>query len=220
MTTTAEFVIGCKIVCTDGPCGELRRIVVDPVAHTLTHLVVEPAHRRGSGHLVPIALVTSTDDSVHLHCTLAEFDALDDAEEARFVGGASGQWPYGRDEIMSWPYYNLELEGVRMAGSGAGGVAMSPSVTTVDRVPLGKVEVRRGEPVHASDGEIGHVQGLIIDRTDHLVTHVLLAEGHLWGHKTVAIPISAVGAIGDGVRLDLSKSQVRDLPAVAVARPE
>jgi hypothetical protein len=54
-------------------------------------------------------------------------------------------------------------------------------------VPIVDVAIRRGESVHASDGEIGHVQGLIIDRTDHLVMHVLLAEGHLWVRKTVAV---------------------------------
>jgi hypothetical protein len=220
MTKIAEYVIGSKVAASDGPCGELRRVVVDPVAHTLTHLVVEPAHRRRSGHLVPIDLVTSTDGHIALRCTVAEFDVLGDAEETRFVGGATSQWPYDHDEIMSWPYYNLELEGVRMAGSGAGGVALSPSLTTVERIPVGEVSVRRGEAVHASDGEIGHVQGLVIDRTDHLVTHVLLAEGHLWGHKTVAIPIGAVGDIDDGVRLELTKDQVRDLPPLEVDRPQ
>ena len=41
----------------------------------------------------------------------------------------------------------------------------------------------RGDPVHALDGEIGRVQGLLVDPDDHRVTHVLLEEGHLWGRK-------------------------------------
>ena len=67
-----------------------------------------------------------------------------------------------------------------------------PVVVTTDRVPLGEVEVRRGEHVSATDGEIGRVRGLVIDPGDHCVTHVLLDEGHLWGQKRVAIPITAV----------------------------
>ena len=67
---------------------------------------------------------------------------------------------------------------------------MGPQATTEDRVPEGEVEVRRGEHVHATDGEIGRVHGFVIDPTDHQLTHVLLDEGHLWGKKTVAIPIS------------------------------
>ena len=54
---------------------------------------------------------------------------------------------------------------------------------------------------------------------DHHVTHVLLDEGHLWGQKQVAIPISAVTGVEDGVRLNLTKDEVRDLPAVDLDRP-
>jgi sporulation protein YlmC with PRC-barrel domain len=88
-------------------------------------------------------------------------------------------------------------------------------------VPLGEVEVRRGDHVHATDGTIGRVQGLVIDPADHHVTHVLLDEGHLWGQKRVAIPISVVAAVDeDGVRLSLAKDQVRDLPPVDLDQPE
>ncbi len=50
-------------------------------------------------------------------------------------------------------------------------------------------------------------------------THVLLDEGHLWGQKRVAIPIGAVKDVEDGVRLNLTKDEVRDLPAVEVDEP-
>ena len=83
---------------------------------------------------------------------------------------------------------------------------------------MGEVEVRRGEHVHASDGNIGRVQGLVIDPGDHHVTHVLLQQGHLWGKKEIAIPISAVKDVAsDGLRLNLTKDEVRDLPPVDLA---
>jgi sporulation protein YlmC with PRC-barrel domain len=83
-----------------------------------------------------------------------------------------------------------------------------------DGVPVGEVEVRRGEHVHATDGPVGHVRGLVVDPTDRHVTHFLLEEGHLWGAKQVAIPISAVIRVDDGVRINLAKDQVRDLAPV------
>ena len=86
-----------------------------------------------------------------------------------------------------------------------------------DRVPAGEVEVRRGEHVHATDGPIGQVQGLVIDPGDHHVTHVLLDEGHLWGKRRVAVPIGAVADFSDGVRLSLARDEVRDLPAAGPA---
>jgi hypothetical protein len=78
------------------------------------------------------------------------------------------------------------------------------------------VQVRRGDRVHATDGEIGEVKGLVIDRGSYHVTHVLLQEGHLFGRKEVAIPISAVTKDDLGIQLSLTKGQVEGLPPVDV----
>jgi hypothetical protein len=104
--------------------------------------------------------------------------------------------------------------GMGMGGMGMRGMAMGPQMTTEDRVPDGEVEVRRGEHVHATDGSIGQIHGFVIDPTDHRVTHVLLDEGHMWGKKRVAIPISAEKYVTNGVQLTLTKSEVGDLPPV------
>jgi hypothetical protein len=40
----ARFILGGEVTCTDGLAGELRRVVVDPIVRSLTHLIVEPAH--------------------------------------------------------------------------------------------------------------------------------------------------------------------------------
>jgi sporulation protein YlmC with PRC-barrel domain len=216
VSETAQFTIGSDVSCSDGMCGELRRVVVDPIARALTHLVVEEKHRQGTGHLVPIDLVASSGGEIHLRCTRAQFEALENAEETHFLPGAPGQWGYGQDQILSHPYYALGGMGM-MGGMGMG---MGPQPITFDRVPPGEVEVRRGEHVHATDGPIGKVQGLVVDPADHHVTHVLLDEGHLWGKKRVAIPIGAVTGVKDGVQLNLTKEEVRDLPPVDLAEPQ
>jgi sporulation protein YlmC with PRC-barrel domain len=226
VSESAEFTIGSEVSCSDGVCGELRRVVVDPVARALTHLVVEPKHRQGTGRLVPIDLVDSTGTEIRLRCAMSEFKALEDAEETQFLPGESEQWGYGKGEMLAWPYYGLGMGGMGTGGLGSmGSRGMrnmdAPEAITYDRVPVGEVEVRRGEHVHATDGAIGRVQGLVIDPSDHHVTHVLLDEGHLWGQKRVAVPISAVtGVAVDGVRLNLTKDEVRDLPPVALDHPD
>src|ERR1700678_3595771 len=216
MNEPTEFTIGSEVSCSDGVCGDLRRVVVDPVARVLTHVVVEPKHGSEKGRLVPVALVSSTGQGVLLACTRSEFDNLEEAEETQLLPGGIGQWGYGQDQMFSWPYYGLGGGGnFGMGGlGGMGGMGAGPIVVTNDRVPLGEVEVRRGDHVSATDGAIGRVQGLVIHPGDHSVTHVLLDEGHLWGQKRVAIPISAVKDVADGVRLNLTKDQVRNLPEV------
>jgi hypothetical protein len=67
----------------------------------------------------------------------------------------------------------------------------------------------------------GGVQGLVVDPADHHITRVLLQEGHLWGKHQIAIPIGAVTDVtDDGVRLKLTKDEVRDLPSVELADQE
>ena len=71
MTEPSQFTIGAEARCSDGVCGEVTRVVVDPVARAVTHLVVEPKHRQGLGRLVPLDLVEDTTDGVLLRCTTA-----------------------------------------------------------------------------------------------------------------------------------------------------
>ncbi len=225
MSESTSFTIGSDVVCTDGACGNLRRVVIDPVARALTHLVVEPPHRVGAGRLVPVELVdSSTQDEIRLSCARSDFDVLDEAEETHFLPGAGGEWGYGPGQTLSLPYFGLGglgmgvggVSALGVGGIGMGGMDPGPHPVVTDRVPVGEVLLRRGDPVTATDGAIGRVQGLVIDPADHHVTHFLLDEGHLWGTKRVAIPIGAVKEVNeaDGVCVSLTKDQVRDLPPV------
>ncbi len=209
MEEKTKFTIGAEASCTDGICGEVIRVVVDPIARTVTHLVVEPKHRKGVGRLVPLNLVDATSGVVRLRCTMAEFQKLDWAEETQFLPGRGTYEGYSPGQALSWPYYGLG------GGTGIGPGSVSQTII-VDRVPLGEVAVRRGDQVHATDGAIGRVQGLVIDPSDHHVTHVLLQEGHLWGRKDVAIPIRAVTRVDNGIHLSITKQEVQDLPRVEI----
>ena len=79
-------------------------------------------------------------------------------------------------------------------------------------VPPGETEVERHQSVHAVDGQIGQVEGFMVNPADEKVTYILLREGHLWGRRQVAIPVSAVASVEDGIRLNITKRQVEDLP--------
>jgi sporulation protein YlmC with PRC-barrel domain len=216
MAEATPFVIGADVSCSDGPCGSVTRVVVDPVARSVTDLVVEPTGREGLARLVPLDLVEATGAEIRLSCTLEEFEKLESAEDTQFVPGTYGYGAFGPEQVVSWPYYGLG--DTVTADALAGGVSQT---VTYDMVPLGEVEVRRGDHVHATDGNIGKVQGLVIEPRSHHVTHVLLQEGHLWGRKEVAIPISAVSSVDDdGIKLSITKHQVQDLPAVDIDHPD
>jgi hypothetical protein len=127
--------------------------------------------------------VEPTAKEIQLRCTKSELEALEDADETHFLPGATGRWGYGQGQMLSLPCFGLGMGGMGMGG--LGGMDAGPQEIISDRVPMGEAVVRRGDHVHATDGAIGRVQGLVIDPNDHQVTHALLDEGHLWGEKGV-----------------------------------
>ncbi len=194
MAEETEFAMGATASCSDGVCGEVRRIIVDPATRVVTHLVVEPEHGHEPGRLVPHDQVDTTTGQIRLRCTRAEFGQLDPAEEDQLVENSGNPTGVGG---MRTPM----------------GISHNVRVVRDDAVPFGETEVARGEHVHALDGEIGQVEAFLVDPDDHRVTHVLLQEGHLWGRKEVTIPMSAVTGVVNGIWLSMTKKQVEDLPS-------
>ena len=168
MADTAEFTIGAEASASDGPVGKVSRVVVNPVAKALTHLVVEPGFRQGPSRLVPLDLVDSDGAAeVRLGCTKADFENLEPAEETKFIPRTTSFGSFGAGDVLSWPYYGAggvgDLDGIGGAGGmGAEDGSPVPREVTYDTVPVGDVSVRRGQPVLATDGAIGHVQGLVV----------------------------------------------------------
>jgi sporulation protein YlmC with PRC-barrel domain len=198
------LVLGSEAVCSDGYRGEVRAVVLDPVAGTVTHLVVEPEGRSGLARLVPLDLLDAAPGEVQLRCTEAEFRDLEPAEETLAEFALGYQAPV-----------QLLPPGWRGAGGQAtegGTIPRIPEKETIDVIPPGEVEERRGGHVHATDGDIGQLRALRIDPASRRVTHVLVREGHLLARKDVAVPFSSVAGFDDGIRLSITRQQVRDLP--------
>lgn len=204
--------IGAGVNCIDGVRGEVRGLVIDPADDSVTHLVAEERHRQGLGQLVPLDQVTgATAEAVQLRCSTAEFDQFEPADETEFLPGTRGYQDYGPEQVISWPY-----QGRRGGEPGvqADSVPWVSQTTTSERVPEGETEIPRGEHVHATDGDIGQVQGVVVDPGNRRVTYLLLQEGHLWGRKEVRIPRDAVARVDqDGFHLSISKQDVQDLHA-------
>jgi hypothetical protein len=221
MPETLLFWLGADVHCADGDAGNIKSLVINPADDAVTHLVVEPAHRQGLGKLVPLGLVVTpagtASDEVQLRCTMAEFGQLDPAEATYFYQGDQHFEFYGGEPVISWPYYVPP----NSMNPGASGQPSAPEnvtqVVTVDTVPdqlPGEDEVSRGDQVHATDGDIGHVLGIAVDPGAGRLTSVLLREGHWPGRRTVLIPRSAVADVAtDGFHLRITRQQVHDLPA-------
>lgn len=221
MPETQLFRLGADVRCTDGDCGKIKSLVVNRGDDTVSHLVVEPAHRQGLGKLVPLGLADTTaaqaDGEVRLRCTMAEFGQLDPAEATYFFPGDQDYEIFRREPVVSWPYY---VPTDAMVPGGAPGTLGSDvdvaQVVTIDTVPEqlpDEDEVSGGERVHAQDGDTGHILGVVVDTGSGRVDSVLLREGHLRNRRAVLIPRSAVAEVGaDGFHLSITRAQVQQLP--------
>ena len=199
MAGTMPLTIGADVSCTDGVCGKVTRLVIDPRAPTVTHLVV--SDHQLQGRLVPLNLVDvdATTGTIRLRCATAEFEKLHPADVTVSLLDNDADPENSNDQLL---LYSL---GRRL---------LDPPSATYNTLPSGEVAARRGDHVHATDGNIGLIQGLVIDSGSHQVTHVLLQEGHVFGSKVVAIPVGAVTGVNqNGIQLNITKQQVKDLPS-------
>jgi hypothetical protein len=216
MAGASQFTIGAGASCGDGAAGRVSRVIAGPPAGEVTRLAAEPGHRRDPGRLVPPGLAGGAAGEIRLRCTRAASGKLEPAQERQFMPAASGHEGYGcgPGQVGYWPCYGLG-GGMGVAGLGLGGGTPSQAVTR-DTVAPGETGVRRGGTVRAADGDIGRVQGLVIDPGSRQLTRVLLQEGHLRGRREVAIPVSAVASTSDGIQLTIARQEVQDLPPVDI----
>lgn len=209
MTRLTPYLIGAAARCNDGGCGQVSRVVIDPATLTVTHLVVEPDDRHQPGRLVPLDLLDTAPGEISLRCTATEFFQLPRAENTQSsprtrehalfrLGGQSGQRIFGRFGFA-----------VKIPG---------PQTFNYDVLPAGKVALHGDDPVHAIDGDIGHITGVAADAGSRQVAYVLLHGGQPLG-KNISVPIRAVTRLDAGIQLDITKHDVKHLPPVDLQQP-
>jgi hypothetical protein len=144
---------------------------------------------------VPIDLVAGAGNRVRLTCTWAEWRRQPYLEDVEFVDGPASDSLGG---LLLWPLTSHP------------GAHDRPVV--IEHLPPGEAAISEANQIRATDGAIGRLDGVVID-AHHRLTHVLLREGHLWRKKEVAIPNPSVEALGNEIRVTLSKDEIADLPA-------
>lgn len=171
----------------DGPAGRLTDVVVDPVARSVTHLVVDGSD--GEARLVPAEHLVpgqAPDGAVLLACSGAEVAGCESIRSFSLVGPE--QFPHGdeRADIGVEDMQVIPSFGAAEFGLYAGDLGGGYGVT-YDRIPSGSAELRRGSAVVSAAGDaIGELSGLLV--VDARLTGVVL-------QRADTIPIGSVAAI-------------------------
>jgi hypothetical protein len=145
-TDRTSFTLGQDVTCNDGPCGQLRSLVIDPVEQSVSHLVVHTWTEGRTGHLVPVGLASTAAGVLQLRCSRRELHDLPEAQQRDYLVGDEESWPDAPMAPGSEPYY----WGVAVGSPGLGGLRArtGPVAVTRDDLPAGELELHRGEPVH------------------------------------------------------------------------
>ncbi len=72
-----------------------------------------------------------------------------------------------------------------------------------------------GDPVHATDGDIGHVEDLLVDDDGWSIRYLVVEAGHWWaGNKVLLVPgaVQAVDAEQGRVVVGVTQAQVKASP--------
>lgn len=188
------------VECTDGLCGQSTAAVLDPETHRVTHFVVKERERFQTERLVRIKrVIETTPDLIRLDCTDEELSKMTSFTVTEF---RQVEIPTYIGAGYSEPLYLSQVQTLPVEE---------------DRVPEGKVAVRQGADVEASDGRVGQVDDLVVDSETGDVTHLIMRGGHPWGKKDVAIPISMVKSVEvDTVYLKADKETIASMLAIPV----
>ena len=207
----SEIPLGAEVECLDGACGKTTTIIIDPTDKTVTHIVVRDKTLGDEDErLVPMEhLGECTEKKVLLNIRRDEMAGLDPFVKTRY------RKIKNVDFMESYIGHDFDLYLLPYA------TPMNTDYVPVDeeQIPPGELAVYRGARVEATDGKAGTLGEFLVNPLNGHISHLILMEGHLWGKKEVAIPVSAIDRIeADTVYLKLDKKAVESLPSEPVRR--
>lgn len=200
--------LNAAVTCTDGPCGRTTNLVVNPVTHVVTHIVLEDKSLPGNAtRLVPVANVASASaQSVTLSCAKAEVAKMPPFAVTDFVQQTPPGMAYSTGDVYASQYVFDDT---------------GYSAVAAENLPEDELALYSGMKIEASDGNIGKLDALVVDPASGAISNVMMQQGHLWGKKDVTIPVSAIEFTdGDTIYLKLDKEAVRALPTTPVRHPK
>jgi len=210
-----DLPVGARVECSDGACGHVTRIVLNPKTHEVTEVVVRTGTLTPHEHLVPLNLVTSgTKEQIDIALTAQELSQQMLFVETRYVRLDREQ---ARDPSL-FPEYLNEYDRSMIIYPYAQPAMPAPRGADVQHEAIAPEDLAlsRGAHVEASDGHVGRIDEFVVDNQGR-ITHVILSEGHLFGHREVDIPISAIDHMANNVvYLKIDRDAVGELPYVDV----
>jgi hypothetical protein len=231
MLTNAKYLKGLVIRATDGELGTVDQLYFDDETWTIRYLTVDTGGWLGGRHVLisPFAVV-------HADWPARRLDVALTKKQVEMSPDIDTQRPVSRQQeanylgYYGYPYY---WGGPYLWGStpfaGLGG----PMQVSVERAPqnvkkessdshLRSGEAVTGYNIEATDGEIGHVDGYVVDEEAWAIRYIEVATRNWWPGKKVLISpewIERVSWPESKVYVGLTREAIKDAPAYVESMP-
>ena len=226
-----------SIRATDGDIGQVKDFYFDDVAWVIRYLVVEAGSWLNSKKVLisPISIQTpdweqrvlpvritkeqvkkSPDIDTEKPVSLQHQREYHDHYGYPYYWGGHGIWGGGLYPIAMMPGYVYGDDIVARRAAEAAYAKAERQRHRNDDPHLRSCQAVVGYHVHASDGEIGHVESLIVDQDTWAIRYFVVNTSNWWlGHKVLVAPqwITGVHWANQTVSVDMTREAVRTSPA-------
>ena len=238
MLRSMEDLENYAIGATDGSIGHVKDFYFDDKAWVIRYLVVDAGAWLSNRMVLisPIAIGHPDWDAKILPVSLTK-------EQVKGSPDVDTSKPVSRQHEMDhFAYYGYPHY---WGGGGLWGSGMYPNLMLPGYEGLGSPDARRSEAdnaharvqeslhrdddphlrsckavisyhLHASDGDIGHVHGLLVDEETWAIRYMIVDTSNWWlGHKVLIAPpwITDMNWVDGKVSVDLTRQAVKDAPA-------
>jgi uncharacterized protein YrrD len=234
MLRNASAIHGCAIVASDGRLGTVSDFLFDDASWLVRWLVVDTGNwLPGRKVLLPVSILG------HIDAAAREFTVRLTMQQVKNSPDIDSDRPVSRQmETSVYDYYGWNPywgSGFYMGGYGLIGdygylgwpMGAESSRTSQqheellhanreDEDPhLRSIEAVTGYHIHATDGEIGHVEDFLIEEADWSIHYLVVDTRNWWpGKKVIVSPRSArdINWSDRLVNLDVDRRKVKDSP--------
>ncbi len=228
----------CVIRASDGSIGQVEDLYFDDKAWVIRYLVVDTGTWLSSRKVLisPIAIghpnwtekvlpVSITKEQVKNSPAIDTDKPVSRQHETAYMGYYGYPYYWGSAGIWGGGMYPRML----MTGYGGFGAAVPIVRSEVQEANARAEEARhqdddpdlrsskavKGYHIRASDGDIGHVQGLLVDEETWAIRYIIVDTSNWWlGHKVLIAPqwIQDVSWPDAKVSVNLTRQAVKDAP--------
>jgi hypothetical protein len=228
MLKRASELMGCAIAASDGRLGQLSDILFDDQTWRVRWVVVDAGGWLTDRKvLLPVPALGHLDAAKHefsVRLAKTQIEHSPDIDTDRSVSRRMEAEVY--DHFGWTPYWGT---GFYQEGGGYIGGAMDApyfearghagegaAAGTEADVHLRSIHAVTGYHLHAADGDIGHIEGFLVDDADWSVRYLLVETANWWPGKNVLISPRSVRKIDWAERLvhvNADRQKIKDSPA-------